>query len=290
MKITFLGLGLMGSRMASNILSAGYDLTVYNRTPEKTAPLVKRGAKSATTIARAVDHADIILTMLTGPEAVSDVAYGESGILQNAPINTAWIDCSTVNPSFSVKLSSQAAEHKILYLDAPVAGTTKPAESGELTFLVGGDKNVFRKIKPFLECMGKNIIHAGDSGKGTASKMIINLMLAQAMVAFSEALLLGNNLGLDNSFLMDFLPELPVSAPFLKAKSAKIKKSNKEIEFPLKHMLKDLHLVNLTGYENNVPLPLSHTVQEIYALAAANGMGDLDFSAIYNFFREIRKK
>ena len=286
MKVGFIGLGLMGSRMAENLIKNGYELIVYNRTKEKAEPLVEKGAALAGSLIEAGKNSDILFTMLANPGAVRETALGKEGFLSYLKENSLWIDLSTVNPSFSVEISAKAKEKNIRFLDAPVAGTVGPAERGELIFFVGGNEKDLNEAKPLLEKMGKKIIHLGKNGMGTSMKMVVNLMLANSMVSFAEAMALGESLGFSKDILFNTLIGGPVAAPFLASKKEKIKKEEFNTEFPLQLMQKDLHLVDITAFENKVSLPLSNIAKEVYGLAIKNGFGEKDFSAIYEFLNK----
>ncbi len=239
MKVGFVGLGIMGSRMAENLLKNGYKLIVYNRTKEKAEPLIKKGASPAGSPKDAGKNADIFFTMLADPDAVRETALGKDGFLLALKENSLWIDLSTVNPSFSIEMSKKAKEKKIRFLDAPVAGTAGPAERGELIIFVGGNEKDLNEAKPLLEKMGKKIIHMGKNGMGTSIKMVVNLMLGNAMVSFTEAMSLGKSLGLTEEVLFNSLLGGPVTPPFLTGKKEKIQNRNFDAEFPLEHMQKD---------------------------------------------------
>ncbi len=283
MKIGFIGTGIMGSRMANNLLRNNYNLIVHNRTKEKADILIKAGAEWADSPADIGKEVDIIFTMLSKPEAVYEVAIGEGGFLNGMKHNAIWIDCSTVNPSFSMDMSKKAYGYGIRFMDAPVAGTKQPAQNGELTFFVGGNKKDFDEVRPILEKMGKKIVHLGECGKGTSMKMIVNLMLGAAMASFSEALVLGKSLGFDKETIFNILLGGPVTAPYLSAKKEKFIKNNYETDFPLKWMHKDLQLISDTADETKVTLPTTSAVKEIFAMAKQQGFGELDFSALYKF-------
>ncbi len=283
MKIGFIGLGLMGVRMANNLLDNGNELIVYNRTKDKAETLIKKGAVIAESPSEVGKQVNIIFTMLSDPSAVEEVAFGENGFLNKFKQNSLWIDCSTVNPSFTKSTAAKVKKLNLRFIDAPVAGTTIPAEKGELIFFVGGDKKDVEEVKPLFEVMGKKILHLGANGKGTSMKMVINLILGQAMIAFSEGLVLGESLGFTKEELYNILLGGPVAAPFLTGKKDKIAKNNFEPEFPLQWMFKDFQLASLTGYENNVALPMTNQAKELYSLAIKYGFGEKDFSSIYNF-------
>ena len=283
MKAAFIGLGIMGSRMAKNLLNNNVPLTVFNRSIEPMQKLEKSGASTATSHQEAVKEADVVFTMLSSPEVIEKMALSENGFLSEMKDNSIWVDCSTVNPSFSIKESLVAKNHYIRFMDAPVAGTKPHAENAELVFFVGGETGDVKEITPFLNFMGNKIVHVGGTGKGTSYKMLVNSLLAQSMLAFSEALLLGAKLGFQEDFLLDSLPNLLVSAPFTKAKAEMIRADDYEAQFPLELMHKDLHLVALTAYENNQPLPIANLAKELYANAKRSGFGRKDFAAIYKF-------
>ncbi len=283
MKITFIGLGIMGSRMAKNLLKKQKSLTVFNRSDAPMQVLKKSGALVATSYKDAVQDADIVFTMLSTPDVVEAVALSETGFVHEMKANAIWVDCSTVDPAFSKKAADTAKDNKIRFIDAPVSGTKPNAERGDLIFYIGGEKDDLLVVEPFLKYMGNKVVHVGETGKGTAYKMLVNSLLAQSMLMFSETVLLGEKLGLSKDFLLDTLAGLGVSAPFLASKTEMIRSDNYEVQFPLEWMHKDLHLVTKTAYENNQPLYLANVVKEFYANAKQRGLGREDFAAVYKF-------
>jgi 3-hydroxyisobutyrate dehydrogenase-like beta-hydroxyacid dehydrogenase len=283
MKVGFIGTGIMGSRMAHNLLNNNYSLIVNNRTKEKAESLLKAGAEWADSPLDVGTEADIIFTMLSNPEAVYEVSLGEEGFLSGMKEDSLWVDCSTVNPTFSREMAKKADECHVRFMDAPVAGTKQPAEKGELIFFAGGNQKDFEEVKPLLEKMGKKIVHMGECGKGTSMKMVVNLMLGVAMASFSEALVLGEALGFDKETIFNTLLGGPVTAPFLTAKKEKFAEDKYETEFPLQWMHKDLTLVSDTADETDITLPTASAVKEVFSMAKQKGFGELDFSALYRF-------
>lgn len=281
MKIGFIGLGIMGSRMALNLLAAGNDLTINNRTKEKAQALLNKGAKWTESPADLAATVDIIFTMLSTPEAVKEVATGKNGFLDALPERALWVNCTTVDPDFARQMANIAKDQNVGYLDAPVAGTKGPAGSGDLVFLIGGKENDISKCQPLLDCMGKKTVHLGDAGQGSSMKMLFNLMLGCTMAAFSEARVLGESFGFTSETLANVLLEAPVAAPFLKIKHALIEKKDYEAHFPLCWMRKDLHLAADSAYKNGVALPALNAVKELYGLAEKQGLGNNDFAAVY---------
>ncbi|MEM1321200.1 MAG: NAD(P)-dependent oxidoreductase [Bacteroidota bacterium] len=283
MKITFIGLGIMGSRMAANLLEQHTELRVYNRTRSAAAALEKAGAEVADSAAAAVAGADLVFTMLSTPEVVEQVAFGTEGFVAAMGPQALWIDCSTVNPSFSLHCAQKAAAAGIRFFDIPVAGSLNQAQNKELVFLAGATAEELQSVEPLLAAMGKKTLPTGERGKGSALKMLVNSLLAQSMVMFCESVILGERMGLSRDFLLNFLPKLPVVAPFISSKIDNIRNDQYDPEFPLEWIQKDLHLLAQTAYEHSTPQYLSGMSKELYANAKQKGMGRLDFSAIYRF-------
>ena len=279
----------MGGKMASNLLKNGCDLTVYNRTMEKTAEFVKNGARTAESLTKSVEDADLVITMLSTPEVVEKLAAGEAGFVPAMKKGAIWVDCSTVNPSFTVKMAQFAELHGVRFVDAPVAGSKIPAEKGELVFLAGGCEDDIKKIGHILLFMGKKIINAGENGKGSALKLVVNSMLAQSIIAFAESVFLGESLGLSKKLLLDELPCLPVAAPITAGKAKKMAADDFSPEFPLEWMQKDMYLATLTAYENNISIPAANMAKEIFAIAKSLGMGREDISAVYKALKLLKK-
>lgn len=283
MKITFIGLGIMGGNMASHLIANGVNVTVYNRTPKNIASFKKENVSIATSAHDAVKNADVIFSMLSTPEVVENMFFGEDNTLSRMKKNAIWADCTTVNPSFSLKSFAEAKKHGIKFVDTPVSGSKPQAENAALIFFTGGEKETLSKIEPYLNMMSEKVLHIGEIGKGSSFKIIVNMMLAQSMLIFSEATLLGEKMGISKDFLLDTLPNLKVSAPFTKLKAQNIRQNEYDTQFPLEWMHKDVHLACLTAYENGQPLYLANLAKELYASAKAEGLGRLDFSAIHRY-------
>src|SRR6266403_1062312 len=283
MKIGFIGLGIMGSRMAANLQKHGYPLVVFNRTRTKAHPLLDKGACFAESPAKLAEQVDVLFTMLAHPDAVEQAARGRNGFLSNLKPNTLWIDCSSVNPSFSKKMAAAAAARQIRFVDAPVTGSAPVAQEGKLVFWVGAEVADLETIRPLLLCMGNRVVHAGGHGTGTSIKMVINLLLGTGMAAFAEAMTLGEGLGISRKMLFDSLLGMPAVAPFLASKREKIESGDYEAEFPLRWMQKDMHLASVSAYEAGVAMPLTNVTKEIYQLAMRDGHDTEDFSAVYEY-------
>src|SRR4029077_16313636 len=214
---------------------------------------------------------------------VEQAALGLEGFLNFLRPNSLWIDCSSVNPSFSKKMAATAARREVHFVDAPVTGSAPVAEEAKLTFWVGANPADLESIRSLLLCMGNRIVHTGGNGTGTSMKMVINLLLGNAMAAFAEAMALGEGLGLSSKLLFDSLLGTPAVAPFLAAKRDKINKRDYEPEFPLRWRQNDLHVAGVSAFEAGVAMPLTNVAKELYRLAMRGGHAAEDFSAIYEF-------
>jgi 3-hydroxyisobutyrate dehydrogenase-like beta-hydroxyacid dehydrogenase len=283
MKIGFIGLGIMGSRMAANLQKHGYSLVVFNRTRAKAEALLGPCGTFSDSPAKVADQVDILFTMLANPDAVEEAALRANGFVNYLRPNALWVDCSSVNPSFSKKMAAAAAARQIRFVDAPVTGSAPVATEGKLVFWIGGEDADLETIRPLLLCMGNKIVHVGGHGMGTSLKMVINLLIGNAMAAFAEGMALGEGLGISREVLFDCLLGMPAVAPFLAAKREKIERGNYDPEFPLRWMQKDLHLASVSAYETDVALPVTNVTKEVYRLAMRGGHGTEDFSVIYDY-------
>lgn len=289
MKIGFIGLGIMGSGMAKNLLNAGCDLAVFNRSKEKATSFLDGGAAWLDSPEKFAEL-DIVFTMLAHPEAIESVALGADGFLPKLKPNALWVDCSTVHPSFSRQLHHTAQEHGVRFLEAPVAGTKPQAEAGTLAFFVGGSAEDVAICEPYFQMMGQKVIHVGSAGMGTSLKLVINYMLATAMATFAEGVSLGKALGISQEVLLNSLIGGPVTAPFLQSKKEKMATAEYSPQFPLQWMHKDLHMVTLAAYESGTPMPIGEATKALYGSALQAGMGMLDLTAVYHFLNGKKEK
>jgi 3-hydroxyisobutyrate dehydrogenase/glyoxylate/succinic semialdehyde reductase len=273
----------MGSRMAANLQKRGHSLVLFNRTRAKAEPLLGPCGTFAESPAKLGEQVDILFTMLPHPDAVAEAALGTNGFLDHLSSNAVWADCSSVNPSFSKRMASQAACRGIHFVDAPVTGSAVPAAEAKLIFWVGGEKADLETIRPLLLCMGNKIVHVGGVGMGTSMKMVVNLLIGNAMAAFAEGMALGQGLGISRKVLFDSLLGTPAVAPFLASKREKLDRGNYQAEFPLRWMQKDLHLAAESAYESGVAMPVTNAAKELYRLAMMEGHAIQDFSAVYAY-------
>lgn len=289
MKIGFIGLGTMGSRMAANLQKHGHALTVFNRTRSKAQSLLEAGAAWADSPAALAEQVEIVFTMLAEPNAVEETALGKEGFLPRLQPGRIWIDCSTVNPSFSRKMAGIAQGRSVRFLDAPVTGSKPAAEEAKLIFWVGGAAADLEACRGLLQCMGSKIVRCGGIGMGTSLKMVMNQLLGTQLAAFAEGLVLGQSLGIAHDVLFEALFDGPAAAPFVAIKRKRIETNDfAHADFALRWLQKDLHLAAVSAFEANAALPLTNVAKEVYRLAMRAGRGDEDISAIYAYLAEDR--
>lgn len=285
-KIGFIGLGTMGSNMAANLQAQGFELVVHTRTRSKADPLIEKGAVWADTPAELGKQAEVVFTIVSTPAAVRQVALGEAGFLDALEPGSLWVDCTTTHPGFAREMAAEAASREQRFMDAPVAGTRGPARDGTLIFIAGGEQADFEACQPYFDAMGSQSVLVGEAGMGVSLKVVLNMLLAINMLAFAEAMSLGEALGLEKERLFDVLLDSAVVPSFVKGKRGKMETGQYDADFMLKWMHKDLQMAAEAAYDSGASLPLENSAKEIYALAVRKGLGELDFSAIYRFITE----
>jgi 3-hydroxyisobutyrate dehydrogenase-like beta-hydroxyacid dehydrogenase len=286
-KVGFMGLGIMGSAMAANILKAGYPLTIYNRTVAKAEPLARLGAQVAASPKALAQEAEIIIAMVTGPEALYELLFGPEGAAEAFGPEQVFINMSSVSPSFTLELGKELAPRAIRFVDAPVSGTKKPAEEGTLVILAGGNRQRVQDLEPLFLTMGKKVIYCGGVGRGSMMKMFINLLLGLMMEGFAEAINFGRLGGLDLEAMLDTVSSGAMNAPMFQLKAPNLRDRNYPAAFPLKHLAKDAKFVLDTAYELGAPVPAGQMLLHLYRLGVAKGWGDEDISAIAKVLEDL---
>jgi 3-hydroxyisobutyrate dehydrogenase-like beta-hydroxyacid dehydrogenase len=279
-KIGFMGLGIMGTPMAANLLKAGFPVMVYNRSPEKADRLVKQGAGLASTPKALAKGTDVVIAMVTGPEALSDLLWGPDGAGGAFNHSKVFINMSSVSPQYTRQLAQELEPSGVTFIDAPVSGTKKPAEDGALVILAGGLEDKVKELEPLLLAMGKKVVYCGPVGQGSMMKMFINLLLGVMMEGFAEALNFGRLGGLELDAMLDTVYSGAMNSPMFQVKAANLREKNYPPAFPLKHLAKDAKFVVDTAFELRAPVPVGQVLLHLYATGVAQGWGDEDISAI----------
>lgn len=282
--VAFIGLGIMGGRMARNVLKAGYPLRAYNRTAAKAEEVGKLGATVCASPREAATGADAVISIVSDPPALAAVLEGPDGAFAGCRPGTLVIDMSTVDPGTSQAMAARAASLGLRYLEAPVMGGVGAAEQGTLTIMAGGAPEDFAAARPLLETMGKKVLHVGPMGQGSVLKLVANLVAASIVTAMNEGLVLATKAGLDPALVAEVLGE---RSPLIERAAPRVLEGDFAARFPLKLSHKDVRLALEAGRSLGVPLFGLAAVAQLQTAALAKGLGELDQTATIQVLEEI---
>jgi len=286
-KIAYLGMGIMGRGMDANLLKAGHEVTVWNRTPERCTPLVELGATQAMSPAEASSAADVIMYCLSDDAAVEDLVFGDGGLQAAVRPGQIVIDMTTVHPDTSRKEATAYAEKAVRFLEAPVFGSKNEAANGGLWIVVGGDKALFEEIKPILEPLSETIHYMGGTGMGSSMKLVGNLVVAAQIEALGEAMVLATKAGLAPEDVLGVLHVTDFKSPIFDGVGAGLIQRDFSTFFALKLMLKDANLIARFAQDLNVPTPASAATREVIKAAVNRGWGEENASAFIKTLEEM---
>jgi 3-hydroxyisobutyrate dehydrogenase-like beta-hydroxyacid dehydrogenase len=278
LKVGFAGMGIMGKPMALNIAKAGHDVAIYNRT--KPLPDSIPGLTLLDTPLALAKERDILVIMVTGPQAIDAIIWGESGMAGALDQGKTVINMSTVPPEYTANLATKVAATGAVFIDAPVSGSKIPAQQGTLVILAGGPKNAVDAMEPLLLCMGKKVVYCGEPPMGTMMKMAVNLLLANMMCGLSEMLTFGRAGGLSMETMLQVVLGGPMACDLFKIKEPLLAQQKYLAQFPLKHMAKDLKFVTDTAYSLRCPAPSAFQNLQLFNQGMSKGLGELDFAAV----------
>jgi 3-hydroxyisobutyrate dehydrogenase-like beta-hydroxyacid dehydrogenase len=285
MKLGFIGLGAMGAPMARNVLKAGHELAVWNRSPEKAGPLVEAGARRADSPADAASDTRATVLMITNAEAVQEVLFGDKGVVQGLSAGAAVINMGTIGAVATTRIAKTLGELGYRMLDAPVSGSTPVAAAGELAIMVGGDEETFEEFEPVLAAMGDLLSHMGAVGSGSRMKLINNLILGANMAALSEGLALGEAAGPPVEKQLEVILAGGAASGVAQRRSGNLISGSYEPQFKLSHELKDLYYVLELGRDLEDPLPITAVISQIYNEGMREHAED-DMSAVAEVYRQ----
>ena len=263
-KIGFIGIGVMGSSMVSNLMKHGYDVSVYTRTKEKANNVLNEGAHLCDSVKECVRDKDYVITIVGYPKDVEEVYFGENGIIENAKEGCILIDMTTTSPSLSIRIYEEAKKHHLYALDAPVSGGDIGAKQGTLAIMVGGDQDIFEKAHPVFEAMGKNIIYEGKAGNGQHCKMANQIAIAGAIASTCEAITYANKVGLDVKTMLDTICNGAAGSWQLSNNGYKILEENYEPGFYIAHFMKDMRIAKEEMKRQDTSLPVLDEVYKLY--------------------------
>ena len=279
--VGFVGLGIMGSRMAANLARAGHEVAVHNRTAEKAEAFAREhGGRVAPTPREAADGAAAVITMVVDGPQVEEVLLGEDGAVQGAAPGTLFVDCSTIAPREAERIGAALAERGMGFLDAPVSGSSPKAEDGTLTIMAGGSEEHFAAARPYFEAMGEVILHVGPLGHGQTVKVISNAVGATNAATLAQALVVGKAAGVDLEALVDVLGASAAGSAMVALKARPMLAHDYTPLFRLDHMLKDMGIALETSAAGGAPFPSAALARELYLAAQRRGLGDEDFAAV----------
>jgi len=275
MRVAFLGLGIMGQAMATNLVKAGHEVTVWNRTAGK----VVEGARTAASPPEAAHGQEVVWLCVSDTNAVDNVLFGANGLEPSLADGMIIADSSTISPSATRRFAERVRQKGVQYVDSPMTGSKTGAEAGTLLFMIGGDEQAIEKLKPLYAAMGKKIFRMGEVGKGQSAKLVMNLQIALIYEGFAEALTLAAKLGVDAENLLALINSSMVKSGVVEYKAPFVMKRDFSANFPLRLMRKDIRLALEAGKEARAKLPGLETVEEIYDMAVEDGHADLDYAA-----------
>jgi 3-hydroxyisobutyrate dehydrogenase-like beta-hydroxyacid dehydrogenase len=278
--ISYLGLGTMGSGMASNLLKAGYKLTVWNRSVEKCEPFARKGARVADTPADAIRDAELVMYCLSNDQAVEEVVFGAKGILSGINEGQIAMDMSTVLPATSLREQEAYAKRGVDFLDVPVFGSKQESADAKLWIMAAGKRDIFEKVKPILEQLGQTVHYFGKNGNAAAMKLVGNLIVALEMEALAEGLVLAQKAGLDLNTVMEVVKVADFRSPLLVSSGQNILKRDFSPSFTLKLMLKDAGLIEKFAESLRSPIPALRVAEKNLESAVAFGFGKENASAL----------
>lgn len=288
--VGWIGLGQMGVPMTTNLLRAGYVVNVFNRSPEKVTPLVELGATKHDSPKSVVEQSDVTFLMLTNASAVREVLTHEDGVLAGMRQGRIIIDMSTISPAESAVFGQMVAEKGGKYLDAPVSGSIGAAAAAGLIILAGANETELAAIMPFFNVLGKKVIPFGSAGKGSAAKLVINMLLGITGQAIGETMLFSEKLGLDQDSILELISNSAMNTGLFQFKKEMFQTQDFPSQFMLELMAKDLGLIKSEIDAAKLDLPLAAVAHATFAVARDHGKGKMDMAAVYLDLKERNAK
>jgi 3-hydroxyisobutyrate dehydrogenase-like beta-hydroxyacid dehydrogenase len=289
-RIGFAGLGRMGQAMAARLLSAGFPLTVYNRTRSRADALVAAGAAWAATPVELAARSNIIFTILTDDHAIDEVYRGRNGLLAGDVSGRLFVEMSTIRTATIMALAGDIEHRGARLLDAPVSGTVAPARDGQLLVLVGGAATDLERARPALATLGRRIIHIGGQGAGTTMKLVLNMTMACFWGALGESLAIGRQFGLDMETMLDVYLDSPVALPALRSKAPLLLGETQDVAFDVTGVRKDLLAMVATAQDAGVPAPVASASLAHFTAATGAGYGERDLAFLVEFLADLAQR
>ncbi len=286
-KVGFIGLGIMGKPMARNLMEAGYELVVYNRSREKADELAKEGATAAASPREVAEQSDVVVTMLPDSPEVREVVAGEDGVLEGIEEGSLLVDMSTISPVVTEELAAETEKKGARMLDAPVSGGEPGAVEGTLSIMVGGSEEDFERVRPIFDILGDTVVRVGGVGSGQVVKACNQIVVALVIEAVSEALVLGSKAGVEPAKIIEVLSGGLAGNKVMEAKKSFFLEHNFDPGFRIELHRKDLSIALSAAREYGVALPVTAIVDQMLEALVAQGSGDRDHSAILTLIEDL---
>jgi 3-hydroxyisobutyrate dehydrogenase len=270
----------MGAPIARNLLAAGFEVSVWNRTADRAAPLAADGARQSSSPAQAAEGADLVLTMLADGDAVNDAMTGREGALASLRPGSAWIQMATIGDKWTERLATRATEKNVEFVDAPVSGSDGPAREGQLIVLASGPEGTRAQLQPVFDAIGRKTLWLGPAGNGTRLKLVLNDWLASLTEGVAETIALTEALGLDPQLFIEAIDDGPLGSPYAVAKARAALAGEFVPGFALRLAFKDVGLALDAARERGVELPITEAISRRWQQAIADGHADEDISAV----------
>jgi 3-hydroxyisobutyrate dehydrogenase-like beta-hydroxyacid dehydrogenase len=278
----------MGGPMARHLAEAGHRLAVWSHSPQKAKQMAEStGADFCDTPEEVSQQSECVFLCVGNTVMSREVILGQRGLVQGAKAGTIVVDCGTVSPLESARMAIELQSHNIEFLDAPCTGSKAGAENGTLTFMVGGKEEVFKRVRPYFEAMGKSFYYCGESGMGLRAKVTQNLILGNLLQAFNEGIVLSTKAGVDPDLMLDILNNSAARSGLIAAKAPAVFKRDFSTNFSVKWLSKDIRLALELGSEIGVPLPLTALAQQLFEAALAKGYGEEDICGSIRVLEEL---
>jgi len=288
-RIGIVGTGMLGNAVGLHLLQSGFDLTVYNRTKEKTNELENKGAKIVNSPKEVAENSELIIIIVKDAEAVKEISFGDNGILKGKHVGLTVADMSTISPLESKNITKIFSEHKIMKLDTPVMGGPNLAILGELVLIASGDKETFDKFKDVFEEIASKIFFLEGNGTAHLVKLSLNLQITMLALALSEGITLMRSASVDPKIFLDILNSTNFKTGMSENKAYKMIQGKFDSTFTLANLRKDISAITETAKVFGVKLPMIEKADEMYAEAVTNGFGKLDYTGILAYIKKINR-
>ncbi|MDC0856537.1 NAD(P)-dependent oxidoreductase [Candidatus Nitrosopelagicus sp.] len=290
MKIGIIGTGMLGEAVGLHLLDVGYEITVFNRTKEKTENLKKNGAIVVESPKHVAENSDLVIIVVKDADAVNNIVFGNSGLMGGMHDGMCIADMSTVNPNSTKEISEKVTQTGIDYLEIPVMGGPNVAIKGKLVLMASGEKIIFEKFKKVFDSIAEQSFYLGNTGTAHSIKLAMNLQISMLALSLSEGITLTEKAGFDPEIFLKVLNSTYFKTGMSEGKAYKMIKENYEPTFTLSNLKKDLDTINDAADSCNVELPMAKLARKVYSDAKNAGLGEMDYTGIIEYIKKLSEK